>query len=82
MIIDYCSHAAALCLTLCIELPAHVIYKTIVNDSKERFLRHSFINSNLLSVIDGPKKVKAAECNNNGTNGDVTLALQNATTKC
>lgn len=32
------SHAAALWLTLCIELPAHVIYKTIVNDSKLNYI--------------------------------------------
>lgn len=31
------SHGAAICLVLCIEMPAHVVYKTIVNDSKWKF---------------------------------------------
>lgn len=65
------SHCAALLLVLCIELPAHVIYKIVLNESKRvssSLCRSFFKILIFFSVIEKPRKIEISKngLNNNG----------------
>lgn len=82
------SHGAAVLLVLCIEMPAHVIYKTIVNDGKKEIFKNSIKHldqtCSFSTVLEKPALKAAEECNNNiKANGEPVMdpAKQSITTK-